>query len=115
MNQSKYLRLRRVQNPPACLHEMTKAFEVLGLVQDRLLPPPDQQLLAALVEDGIVDDLELAQLADELDVAEHLPLGHVLVLVLGIRPAGAGLAVVSREKLLILLADLSAVLKLISE
>ena len=46
------------------------------LVGNRLLSPADQQLLAAAVQDLVVDDLELAQLADELDVAQHLALGH---------------------------------------
>ena len=31
-------------------------------------------LFAASVEDGVVEHLELAELADELDVAQHLPL-----------------------------------------
>ena len=34
-------------------------------------------LFAAAVEDGVMQHLELAKLADELDVAQHLALGNV--------------------------------------
>ena len=36
--------------------------------------PRKINLLAASVEDRIVEHLELAELSDELDVAQHLPL-----------------------------------------
>lgn len=41
-----------------------------------------QQVLDAAVQDGLGQDLQLAQLADELDVAEHLALGEVAPLLL---------------------------------
>ena len=39
-------------------------------------------MFAASVEDGVVEHLELAELADKLDVAEHLPFGNVARLLL---------------------------------
>jgi hypothetical protein len=61
----------------------------------------DQQLFTASVQYGIVDDLQLAQLAHELDIAKHLALGQVF----GILFEVAGC-------LLILLRNLHAILEL---
>ena len=68
----------RVQDLATGLHEVAEALEVFRLVGKRLFLAADQELLTAPVEYGVVDDLELAELADELDVAEHLALGQVL-------------------------------------
>lgn len=71
-----YLSYGRVQYPATCFHEVTETFEVFRLLGNRLLLSADQQLLAAFVEDAVVDNLQLAQLADELDVAQHLAFGQ---------------------------------------
>ena len=94
---------------------MTETLEVLRLVRDGLLPPPDQELFAAPVQDRVVDNLEFAQFSDELDVAQHLPLGHVLGLILGVGAARGARRRARRQLLLILLANVGAILKLIPE
>ena len=57
---------------------MTQAFQVFRLLGKWLVLPAQHQRLAAHVEDPVLDDLELAKLPDELDVAQHLALGQKL-------------------------------------
>jgi len=44
-----HFRFSRIQKTSACFHEMSQTLDILGLVDDRLLPPAHQQLLAASV------------------------------------------------------------------
>ena len=52
-----------------------------------------QKLLSTAVEDGVVEHLELAELANELDVAKHLSLGHKSCLLLVIAEVSGSLLV----------------------
>ncbi len=65
---------------------MAEALQVFRLVGKRLFAAADQQLLTATVQDGVVNDLELAKLADELDVPQHLLLrqhaGRTIIIII---------------------------------
>jgi len=67
-----------VEQPAAGLEEVREALHVLALVRQRLLLPTNQELLGASMEDRVVEHLHLAELGDELDVTQHLPLGQEL-------------------------------------
>lgn len=71
------LGLGSVQEFATGLHEVTQTLQILHLVGKRLFSPADQELLATFVQHRLLDDLKLAQLANELDVAQHFALGHV--------------------------------------
>jgi len=66
-----------VEKASACFHDLSETLDVLDLLVGRLFAPSHQKLLAAAVEDGVVEYLELTELADELDVPQHLSLGQV--------------------------------------
>ena len=83
---------------------MAQTLQVFRLVGNRLFSAADQELLTASMQDGVVNNLKLAQFTHELDVAKHFPLGHVLAVLLQL---------VGGRGLLVLLGDLDAVLELI--
>lgn len=73
-----------VQNAATGTQDLTEALEVLGHILSgvAVLLLVQQQLLDAPVQDAFRQYLQLGQLPDELDVAEHLSLGQLPPLLL---------------------------------
>jgi len=72
-----HLGFGRVEKAATGLHEMSKTFDILGLVVERLLPPAHQQLFRAPMQNRVVEHLQLAQFTNKLDIAKHFALGQI--------------------------------------
>lgn len=58
-------------------HHFTKALQIVAHIGVLLVLPLLQKRLDTLVKNGLAEKIQPAELADELDISEHLLLGRL--------------------------------------